>query len=112
MGRGRVIGFGIMCGRHKNATDRPDTRCKRQVLLGEGPTPMSHQEAKLRLKRWFVSGHMSEASWPAATKRKEHLKFGGVALALLASDAAGWSSMTDAELDEACCIVPGPGGGF
>ena len=58
MGHGRLIGFGIVCGRHNNASDKPGTRCKRQVLLGEGPTAMSHQEAKLRLKRWYVSGHV------------------------------------------------------
>ena len=98
--------FGIVCGRHKNAIDKPDTRCKKQVLLGEGSAQMSHSEAKLRLKRWFVVGHMSEDGWPAATKRKEHLKFGGPGLALLASDADGWSDMTEAELDEACRIVP------
>ena len=71
---------------------------------------MSHPEAKLRLKRWFVSGHASEESWPAATKRKEHLKFGGKGSVHLASDSSGWNSMTDAELDEACRCVPG--GGF
>ena len=106
VGQGRIIGFGIVCGRHKNAIDKPDTRCKKQVLLGEGSAQMSHSEAKLRLKRWFVVGHMSEDGWPAATKRKEHLKFGGPSLALLASDADGWSDMTEAELDEACRLVP------
>ena len=107
MGHGRLIGFGIVCGRHNNASDKPGTRCKRQVLLGEGPTAMSHQEAKLRLKRWYVSGHASEATWPAATKRTAHVKFGGLSLALLASDAAGWCDMSEAELDDACRIVPG-----
>ena len=107
MGHGRLIGFGIVCGRHNNASDKPGTRCKRQVLLGEGPTAMSHQEAKLRLKRWYVSGHASEAAWPAATKRTAHVKFGGQSLALLASDAAGWCDMSEAELDDACRIVPG-----
>ena len=108
MGHGRLIGFGIVCGRHNNASDKPGTRCKRQVLLGEGPTPMSHQEAKLRLKRWYVVGHVSEAPWPAATKRTAHIKFGGQGLALLASDAPGWCDMSEGELDDACRIVPRP----
>ena len=106
MGHGRLIGFGTVCGRHNNASDKPGTRCKRQVLLGEGPTPMSHQEAKLRLKRWYVSGHASEDAWPAAAKRTAHIKFGGQGLALLASDAPGWCDMSEAELDDACRTVP------
>ena len=103
---GRLIGFGITCGRHNNLSDQPGTRCKRQVHFGEGPTPMSHQEVKLRLKRWYVSGHASEGLWPVATKRKAHLKFGGQGLALLASDAPGWRDMSEEELDEACRLVP------
>ena len=39
-GQGRIIGFGIVCGRHKNATGKPDARCKKQVLLGEVSAPM------------------------------------------------------------------------
>ena len=103
---GRIVGFGMWCGRHCNATDKPGTSCKKQVRLGEGETPMSHREAQLRLKRWFVAGHMQEGLWPEGKKRAEHLNFGGKGLALLASDAPGWSDMTELELNEACSIVP------
>ena len=62
---GVLLVFGMWCGRHNNAGDKPDTNCKKQILLSEGATPMSHREAQLRLKRWFVAGHMQDGLWPA-----------------------------------------------
>ena len=105
---GRVIGYGITCSRHRNAADKPGTQCKKQCLLREGPSAISDHEARQRLKRWYVGGHFQEAAWPAEKVRFEHLKFGGQGLHLLASDADGWSAMSDAELNDACRLVPPP----
>ena len=69
---------------------------------------MSHHEAKQRLKRWFISAQFQEGEWDVARVRSEHLKLGGVHLSHLASDAVGWSDMSDDELTEACRIVPPP----
>ena len=60
------------------------------------------------MKRWFVGGHFQEAAWRAEKARFEHLKFGGKGLHLLASDADGWSAMSDAELNDACRLAPPP----
>ena len=103
---GHIIGYGIVCGRHSNAKDRPDTQCKKQCLLGAGSRPISQSEAKLRLKRWFVTGQLQEAEWPAHSKREKHLTCGGQGLALLASDAAGWSEMSEDELNATCHLLP------
>ena len=105
---GPVIGYGMICGRHRNAADKPSTQCKKQVHLGDGPTAMSHHEAKQRLKRWFISAQFQEGDWDVARMRSEHLKLGGKHLSDLASDVVGWSDMSDDELNEACQIVPPP----
>ena len=106
MGGGRIIGYGIVCGRHSNATDKPGTQCKKQCLLGRGPRAISHHEAKLRLKRWFVAAHFQEAGWPVGKAREQHLNCGGQSLGFLATGEAGWSDMSEDELNEACRLVP------
>ena len=104
---GRVIGYGIVCGRHRNTADKRGSTCKKQCLLhSEGPRAISHDEAKLRLKRWFVLGQFQELAWPAGMKRTTHLKCAGQAMELVASGTPGWSDMTDDELDDACRLVP------
>ena len=108
MGSGRAIGYDIVCGRHRSATDKPSTQCNKQILLGDGPTAMPHHEAKQRLKRWFISGQFQEGCWDVAGSRSEHLRFGGLHLGHLASGAGGWSDMYGAELNEACLVVPPP----
>ena len=106
MGGGRVIGYGIVCGRHSNAADKPGTQCKKQCLLGMGPRAISHHEAKLRLKRWFVAGQFQEPGWPAGNQRAHHLKCGDQALCLFATGELGWSEMSEDELNEVCRMVP------
>ena len=107
MSGGRVIGYGIVCGRHRNTADKRGSTCKKQCLLhSEGPRAISHDEAKLRLKRWFVLGQFQELAWPAGMKRTTHLKCAGQAMELVASGTPGWSDMTDDELDDACRLVP------
>ena len=106
MGGGRVIGYGIACGRHKNATDKRGTQCKKQCLLGKEPRAISHHEAKLRLKRLFVAGQFQEAGWPAGKQRARHLTCGGQSLCLFATGEPGWSEMSEDELNEACRMVP------
>ena len=106
MGGGRIIGYGITCGRHRNAADKPNTVCKKQCLLGRGPRAISHHEAKLRLKRWFVAGQFLEPGWPAGKQRAHHPKAGGTSLPLFAAGEPGWSEMSEDELNEACCMPP------
>ena len=67
---------------------------------------LAGHEAKLRLKRWFVAGQFQEQCWPDGKKRENHLKSEGQGLGLLATGAAGWSEMSDDELNDACRIVP------
>ena len=59
---------------------------------------MSHAEAKLRLKRWFV-GEVQN-TWDPQTARSSHIKFGGRRLHLLDSGAEGWSNVSEEELNE------------
>ena len=113
MGSARdIIGYGIVCGRHNNVADKLGTQCKKQCLLGKGPSAISQLEARLRLKRWFVAGQFQEESWPIATMRTKHLKvadFEGRQLALYASDTANaLSSLSADDLDAACRLVPPP----
>ena len=102
---GRVVGYGITCNRHHNARDKHNTKCKKQCILGTGPLALSHHEAKLRLKRWFLAGQTLEDGWSDALKREHHLKCGGPGLAWLASDQPGWDNMTEEELNEACMRI-------
>ena len=112
MGSDCVIGYGIVCGRHINVGDKLATQCKKQCLLGQGPNAISHLEARLRLKRWFVAAQFQEESWPIATTRTKHLRcadFGGQQLAFYASDAPNaLSKLSTVDLDDACHLVPPP----
>ena len=59
---------------------------------------MSHAEAMLRLKRWYVAG--AQQAWEPRTARTDHTKFGGRGLRLLDSGAEGWCSISEEELNE------------
>ena len=59
---------------------------------------MSHAEAKLRLKRWYVAG--SQETFDPQVARTSHIKFGGRGLHMLASDAPGWCSVSEEDLNE------------
>ena len=97
--RGVLVGFGITCRRHSDASDRPGIVCKKQLLLGN--PSMSHVEAKLRLKRWYVVGTQARAeTWCPEKARSSHLGFGGQRLQLLGSDAEEWRDISDEELND------------
>ena len=93
---GVLEGFGITCRGHKDRHDKPGTICKKQLTLGK--SPMSHEEAKLRLKRWYVTG-LNETFDPE-TARSSHIKFGGRGLNKLGSTAAGWCTISEEDLNE------------
>ena len=76
------------------------------ACLARGPRPISHHEAKLRLKRWFAAGQFLERGWPAGQQRAHHLKAVGTSLFLFATGEPGWSEMSEDELNEACRMVP------
>ena len=59
---------------------------------------MSHAEAKLRLKRWYVAG--SQEAFDPQTARTSHIKFGGRGLHMLDSGAEGWCSISEEDLNE------------
>ena len=59
---------------------------------------MSHAEAKLRLKRWYVAG--AQQTWDPQTARSSHIKFGGMGLCMLDSGAEGWCDIGEEELNE------------
>ena len=94
--RGALVGFGITCRCHNDWDDRPGTVCKKQLPLGN--PPMSHAEAKLRLKRWYVAG--ARERFEAQIARTSHVKFGGRSLHMLASDAPGWCDVSEEDLNE------------
>ena len=93
---GVLTGFRITCRCHSDAEDKPGVICIKHLPLGN--PPMSHAEAKLRLKRWYVGG--SQQTWDPQTARSSHLKFGGRSLHMLASGAEGWSSISEEELND------------
>lgn len=93
---GVLVGFGITCRCHNNVDDRPGVICKRELPLGN--PPMSHVEAKLRLKRWYVAG--SQETWDPHTARTSHIKFGGRNLRDLDSRAEGWATITEWDLSD------------
>ena len=93
---GVLVGFGITCRCHNNVDDRPGIICKKQLPLGN--PPMSHVEAKLRLKRWYVAG--SQETWDPHTARTSHIKFGGRNLRDLDSRAEGWATITEWDLSD------------
>ena len=90
------MGFGITCRCHNNWEDRPGTICKKQLPLGN--PPMSHAEAKLRLKRWYIAG-ATEVFDPESA-RTSHIAFGGRGLHMLASIAPGWRDLSEDDLNE------------
>ena len=89
-------GFGITCRGHTDCHDKPGTICKKQLSLGK--SPMSHEEAKLRLKRWYVAG-LTQTFKPD-TARTSHIKFGGRGLEQLGSTAPGWCTIPEEDLNE------------
>ena len=93
---GVLEGFGITCRGHNDCDDRPGTICKKSLSLGK--SPMSHEEAKLRLKRWYVAG-LNE-TWDPQTARSSHIRFGGRGLIKLGSTAEGWCTISEEDLNE------------
>ena len=85
---------------HAGATKIVVTRrafsVKKQSALGK--TPMSHEEAKLRLKRWYVTGLIE--TFDPEIARTSHIKFGGRGLNKLGSTAAGWCTISEEDLNE------------
>ena len=95
---GVLEGFGITCRGHNDRHDKPGTICKKQLSLGK--SPMSHEEAKLRLKRWYVAG--LHETWDPQTARSSHIRFGGRGLHKLRSgaEAEGWCTISEEDLNE------------
>lgn len=94
---GVLEGFGITCRGHHDCHEKPGTICKKQLSLGK--SPMSHEEAKLRLKRWYVAG--LHETFDPQTARSSHIKFGGRALHQLRSGKeTGWCTISEEDLNE------------
>ena len=91
-----LVGFGITCRCHNNRDDKPGTICKKQILLGN--PPITHTEAKLRLKRWYVAG--AQGTWDPPTARSSHVYFGGRGLRMLDSGAVAWRGISENELND------------
>ena len=91
-----LVGFGITCRCHNNRDDKPGTICKKQILLGN--PPITHTEAKLRLRRWYVAG--AQGTWDPPTARSSHVNFGGRGLRMLDSGAVAWRGISENELND------------
>lgn len=66
MWRGDIhIGFGLTCGRHKNAGQ--GTQCKKQLAFGRG-NPLSNDECVRALKNWLLAGFLIEGGDDARTR--------------------------------------------
>ena len=59
---------------------------------------MSHEEAKLRLKRWYVAG--VQEFWDSHIARSSHIKFGGRNLRDLDSGAEGLCNISEWGLND------------
>ena len=93
---GKVIGWGVTCGRHWNADDHGRTPCKRAVTFGN--SGLSKEELQRRLKRWWVAGTY-DTTWPDNGKqRTHHVKMGGTFLRDFASGE--WQDLTDDDLEK------------
>ena len=93
---GKIIGYGVECGRHWNDDDDGGTRCKRAVTFGK--SGLSSEELQRRLKRWWVAGKCG-TTWPDDGKdRTHHVKMGGTFLRDFASGA--WQDLTDDDLEQ------------
>ena len=92
---GVLIGYGIVCGLHKNECGLHDkTPCKKTLTFGKGRcAPIPEEEAKKRLKRWLVSSHDLDPE----CERKSHVQLGGPQMKDFASDAGDppWSDLDD-----------------
>ena len=91
-----IIGFGITCKRHRNRMDEPGVICKKMCTLGN--SGMSHDEARRRLKRWYVAG-LSDDIWETEDPRTYHLKLGGTQLMRFGDDCPDWAGISEADLD-------------
>ena len=94
--KGVLVAFEIRCRGHNNDDDGPTTICKKHLPLGT--PPMSHAEAQLRLKRWYVAG--SQETWDPHTARTSHIKFGGRNLRDLDSRAEAWANISEWGLND------------
>ena len=100
---GKVIGWGVTCGRHWNADDHGRTPCKRAITFGN--SGLSSEELQRRLKRWWVAGTY-DTTWPDnGKKRTHHVKMGGTFLRDFASGE--WQDLTDDDLEQICRLHRG-----
>ena len=68
------IGWGCVCGRHRNSHDKPKSAaCKKQITYGlPGSSFLNDAQCIVRLKRWLVLGlYLREST----RQRQDHLDF-------------------------------------
>ena len=95
---GKIIGWGVTCGRHWNADDHGRTPCKRAVTFGK--SGLSSEELQRRLKRWWVAGTY-DTTWPDNGRaRSHHVEMGGKFLRDFGSQV--WRDLTDDDLERIC----------
>lgn len=66
---GVQIGWGIVCGRHSNATNR--RACKKQLPFGF-PHPFTEREVLTLLKQWVLKGYEIDPSEPQGQHQHVH----------------------------------------
>ena len=96
---GAVHALSLECNRHNNASDNVSDQCARDLTLIPG---LSEEEAKRRLKRWFVAG-LADADWDRDRERTQHGKLGGKSLRLFSDDHPEWGDITEPDLDMLIC---------
>jgi hypothetical protein len=95
LSNGFLTGYGVVCGLHVNKTGVcANTPCKKSITIGT--SGITEDEARKRLKRWIIQGHIETLDEESA--RQDHVHRGGVQLRDLASDNAGWADL-DPDLD-------------
>ena len=93
---GVLVGYGVHCCRHVNADGTvANTPCKKMVTIRK--SGISQTEARLRLKRWLVSG--STARLDPEQERQSHISLGGMHLSKFDSTTSGWGDIPEEELD-------------
>ena len=95
----KLIGWGCTCGSHTNADgSQRGTACKKTVAIGA--LGLSEDDARKRLKRWVIMGHLHELD--PLRERASHIGIGGRYLEQLADTSTVGSSQwaeLDADLD-------------
>ncbi len=69
-----------------------------------GKSGLTQMEARLRLKRWLVSG--STGHLDAAHERQSHIGMGGVHLSLFDTVGSGCGDIPESDLDELIAGLP------